>query len=131
MQNIQNLSLFQSFMSLCAANHGQEVSYASLSRKLGISQPTAKQWISIASSSFVVLLIKPFYENFGKRLIKSPKLYFMDSSIAAYLTRQPSKAALLAGSMGGGVFRRLYHYRNPQDDVGSAQYPGSLLLALP
>ena len=104
MQNIQNLSLFQSFMSLCAAYHGQELSYATLSRKLGISQPTVKQWITLASASFVLLLLKPFYQNYGKRLIKSQKLYFIDAPIAAYLTRQSSKDTLFAGSMGGAFF---------------------------
>ena len=72
MQNIQNLNVLQSFVSLCGACHGQEVSYAASSRKLGISQPTVEEWISL-TSSFVTLLQKP---------------YFMDSTIAAYLTRR-------------------------------------------
>ena len=56
-QSIQDLNIFQSFISLCAAYHGQEVSYTALSRKFGISQPTVKEWISLTTASFVTLLL--------------------------------------------------------------------------
>ena len=103
-QNIQSLSLFQSFLSPCAANHSRELSYSTISKQLGISLPTAREWISIACASFIMIQLQPYYENFGKRLIKSPKIYFLDSAIAAYLTRQTSPETLFAGPMSGAFF---------------------------
>ncbi len=102
--NVQDINQFQTFTSLCAASHGQELNMASLSRSCGLSQPTCKRWISILSSSFIIMLVKPYFKNLGKRQIKAPKLYFLDSAIANHLTRQPSKDAALAGSMGGAFF---------------------------
>ncbi len=102
--NVQDLSLFQTFLGLCAANHGRELNIAGISRDCGVAQPTIKRWISILQTSFIIYLLKPFYNNKGKRLVKSPKLYFIDASIPAYLTRQSNSEALFDGSMGGVFF---------------------------
>ena len=101
---VRDLNTFQTFLGLCSSNHSQELNIASLSRQTGVSQPTCKQWISILEASYIILLIKPYHKNFNKRLIKSPKLYFIDQAIAAFLTRQPDKKSLVAGSMGGAFF---------------------------
>lgn len=97
--NVQDIYLFQTFIGLCAASHSQELNLASMSKDCGISQPTVKRWISLLQNSFIIYLLKPFFKNFGKRLIKSPKLYFIDSGIPGYLTRQG-----FSGSMGGAFF---------------------------
>jgi hypothetical protein len=101
---VQDLNTFQTFLRLCASINGQELNIASLSRQVGISQPTCKKWISILSASFIILLIKPYYQNFGKRLIKSHKIYFLDQAMAAYLTKQPDPLSMFNGSMGNAFF---------------------------
>lgn len=102
--NVKDINQFQTFVALCASKHGQELNMASISKSSGLSQPSCKRWINILCGSFIIILLKPYYSNFGKRLIKSPKIYFLDSSIASYLTRQPSPEATYAGAMGGSFF---------------------------
>jgi uncharacterized protein len=104
LQNVQDLRTFETVLALCAARHGQELNMADLARAAGISQPTVKSWITLLEAAFVVRLLPPHFENFGKRLIRSPKLYFLDSGLAAALTRQPGAEAALAGAMGGVLF---------------------------
>lgn len=99
--NVTDLRSFEHFVSLCAARHSQELNINSLARDCGIANATAKDWVSLLESCYVLYLLKPFHNNLGKRLIKSPKLYFCDSGLASYLTRQPSAEALVSGSMGG------------------------------
>ncbi|HPH03992.1 MAG TPA: ATP-binding protein [Spirochaetota bacterium] len=102
--NVKDLGLFQTFLSLCAANHAQECNLASISRDCGVAQPTVKRWLAILEASFIITLVKPFHVNLGKRLVKSPKLYFTDSALVAWLTRQADKDALFHGAMGGAFF---------------------------
>jgi len=104
LKNISDLNLFQHFMGICAANHGQELNYATISRKCGMSQPVCKDWISVLSASYILKLLPPFYNNFGKRLIKSPKMYFIDSAIVAFMTRHLNAEILLSGPMAGEFF---------------------------
>lgn len=82
---IKNLMLFQNFMKLCAGRIGQTIDYASLSNEVGVSANTIKHWISVLEASYIIFRLKPYFENFGKRIIKSPKLYFTDVGLAAYL----------------------------------------------
>jgi predicted AAA+ superfamily ATPase len=107
LQNIQDLRAFETFVALCASRHGQELNMASLSRQAGISQPTVKSWLGALEAGYLVWLLPTFYENFGKRVLKSPKLYFLDPGLACTLTRQPSAEAALAGAMGGALFEGL------------------------
>lgn len=82
---IKNLMQFQNFMKLCAGRIGQILDYTALSNEVGVSANTIKHWISILEASYIIILVKPYFENFGKRVIKSPKLYFTDVGLAAYL----------------------------------------------
>ena len=75
-----------------------------MSRDTGITIPTVKSWITVLEASYIVYLLQPYYKNFGKRLIKSPKLYFIDSAVVCALTKQPDADSALAGSMGGAFF---------------------------
>ena len=102
--NVADLSLFQTFIGLVAANHSQELNVAGISRDCGAAQPTIKRWISILEASFIIYLLRPFHVNIGKRLVKTPKLYFIDSAIPAYLTKQGSSESLFNGAMGGAFF---------------------------
>ncbi len=106
-QRIPDLRAFETFISVCAARHSQELGYAALSRQTGVSQPTGKAWVGVLEAAHIVSVIPPYFENFGKRAIKSPKMYFLDPAIACALTRQPSAEAALAGAMGGALFEGL------------------------
>ncbi|HFA48117.1 MAG TPA: ATP-binding protein, partial [Bacteroidetes bacterium] len=83
--NVKDLTLFRNFLKLCAGRAGQILNLQSLANDCGISSPTAKSWLSILETSFIVFLLPPYYRNFNKRLIKSPKLYFFDTGLACYL----------------------------------------------
>lgn len=82
---IKDLRTFQIFLKLCAGRIGQPLNLSSLASDCGISSPTAKSWLLILESSFIVYTLSPYYKNFSKRLIKSPKLYFYDTGLACYL----------------------------------------------
>jgi predicted AAA+ superfamily ATPase len=100
---VGDLHAFERFLGLAAATHGQELKKAALARDCGVSQPTIASWIGVLEASYVTRLLPPYFRNLGKRLIKSPKLYFLDPLIVATLTRQPSPEAALAGPMGGAL----------------------------
>ena len=95
---------FLRFLSAVAARTGQTVNYADLAKDIGISSPTAKQWLSILVSSGIVYLLEPYYNNVLKRSIKAPKLYFLDTGLCAYLTKWTTPEALEAGAMSGAFF---------------------------
>jgi len=82
---VRDLSQFQTFVKMCAARTGQLLNLASLGADCGISSVTAKQWLSVLESSYIVTLLQPHHRNFGKRLVKAPKLYFCDVGLAAWL----------------------------------------------
>ncbi|MGB3589123.1 MAG: ATP-binding protein [Tunicatimonas sp.] len=83
--NVQNTRQFRNFIELCAARHGQLLNLSNLANACGISQPTAKSWLSILESSHIIFLLSPYYENFSKRIVKTPKLYFYDVGLAVHL----------------------------------------------
>ena len=82
---IRNLSSFRRFVRLCAGRVGQLVNLSSLGADVGVSHPTAREWLTILEASFVVFQLQPYHANVGKRLIKSPKLYFYDVGLASFL----------------------------------------------
>ena len=100
-RNIPDLRTFNQFLSLAASRHGQEFHPADLSRDLGITQPTVKSWAGVLEASYIALFLPPWHRNYGKRIVKSPKLYFYDSALVTLLTRQPDAASSVAGPMGG------------------------------
>jgi predicted AAA+ superfamily ATPase len=104
LQNVQDLRTFETFLALCAGSHGQIFNKARLARACGVSEPTLKTWGSLLEASYIVFLLQPYYKNYGKRLTKTPKLYFLDSGLVCTLTRQPSSQAALAGAMAGAFF---------------------------
>ncbi len=80
-----NQSAFQTFTRACTGHIGQLVNYKSLADMAGISIPTAKEWLSILERSYIVFTLPPYFRNFNKRLVKTPKLYFYDTGLACYL----------------------------------------------
>lgn len=133
---VKDLRLFQNFIKLCAGRIGSILNKESLGNDLGLSATTITQWLSVLEASFIIVQISPYYENFGKRMIKSPKLYFTDVGLAAYLLgienleqmrRDPLRGFLIENlviiemmkaRLNKGLDPQLYFYRdNHQHEV--------------
>jgi uncharacterized protein len=104
LKNISDLALFLKFLRLCAGRSGQILNMHSLGNDCGIDSKTVQSWLYILQSSYIVYLLRPFYNNFNKRILKSPKLYFYDTGVACsllgiraaqQLDNHPLKGALL------------------------------------
>lgn len=104
---IRNLSAFQKFVRLCAGRIGQLLNLHSLGNDTGISHTTARQWLSVLEAGYIVLLLPPYHPNLSKRLIKSPKLYFYDVGLAAYLLGIEQPGQLFSHPLRGGLFENL------------------------
>lgn len=98
---VGDLGTFQVFLRLVAARTGQLLSLADLARDAGISHPTARQWLHVLEASHQVMLLRPYHANLGKRLVKHPKVYFLDTGLACFLVGLHDEAAVLDGPMGG------------------------------
>ncbi len=101
---ISNELQFMRFITAVAARTGQVLKYSELANAIGISEPTAKKWLSILVSSDLVYLLEPYYLNITKRMTKMPKLYFLDTGLCAYLTKWSSAETLEYGAMNGAFF---------------------------
>ncbi len=130
--SVRDLATFRRFLALLAARCGQILNKTDLAAPLSVSVPTITEWLSILEITGQILLVPPFYENFGKRLIKSPKLYFVDSGLACHLLgietaaeleRSPFIGALFEGfvaaelvkhQINGGHKKELYYFRDQQ-----------------
>ncbi len=95
---------FMRFMQVCAARTSQMLNYSNLARAVGISSPSAKQWLSVLVTSGIVKLLEPFSNNALKRIVKAPNLFFMDTGLCAYLTRWNNPQALELSAMSGAFF---------------------------
>lgn len=101
---VQDLGTFQRFMRLCAARTGQLLNLNALANDCGISQPTANAWMNLLEASFVVKRIAPYHRNFGKRLVKTPKLYFLDTGLCAWLLGITSERDMQSHYARGALF---------------------------
>jgi predicted AAA+ superfamily ATPase len=97
-------SAFLKFVQACAARTGQMLNLSELARDVDVTVATAKRWLSILQTSFQVFLLPPYHTNVTKRLVKAPKLYFLDTGLCAYLTQWSSPRTLEAGAMSGAIF---------------------------
>lgn len=97
-------SRFLRFMTVVAACTGQLLNLSSLARDVGISQPTAERWLAVLRASHLVHLLPPYSGNRIKQAVKTPKLYFLDTGLAAWLTRWPTPDVLKNGAMAGAFF---------------------------
>jgi len=104
LRQIGDLNQFQSFVRVLAARSGQLLSLSEISRELGIAVNTIKHWISVLEASFQIIILRPYYANINKRLVKTPKVYFIDTGLLCYLCglKDPEHAA--SGPMGGAIF---------------------------
>jgi predicted AAA+ superfamily ATPase len=101
---VGNEATFVSFLTACAARTGQLLNMADISRAADISPTTGKQWLSVLEASGLVFLLRPYFTNVTKRMVKAPKLYFLDTGLAAFLTRWPTPETLEMSSVSGAFF---------------------------
>jgi hypothetical protein len=149
-----NLHDFERFVKLLAARTAQELNCSTLSRDIGVSVPTIKSWLTILEASGLIFFLMPYYKNFGKRIIKAPKCYFMDTGIVSYLVGLQDETHALEGPMAGALFETacvsqfykrfsafsdpcsLYYYRSTDGlevdllvETGKAIYPVEIKLS--
>jgi len=123
--NVGDLETFGRFVRLCAGRCGQLLSLSSLASDAGISHTTARRWLSILETSFLVYLLRPHHRNFNKRLVKSPKLYFLDTGLLCYLLRIRDAEDLAMHASRGAIFEawalsellKIYHNQDLEPDV--------------
>jgi len=104
LSNIGNLETFSRFLALCAGRSGQILNASGLASDAGVSHATARRWISILQASYVLDLLPPHHENFSKRIIKSPKLHFLDTGLLCYLLGLRKSADLAVHPLRGPIF---------------------------
>jgi hypothetical protein len=102
--NVGDLSTFTGFIQLCAARSGCLLNMTGLARDAGISGPTVKRWLSVLEASHLIQLVRPYHQNYGKRITKGPKLYFLDTGLLTFLLGLHQREALLQGPSFGPVF---------------------------
>lgn len=105
--NLKDLQAFQTFIRLCASRVGQEFNASAVSNEVGVSVPTIKHWLSILAASYVVYLLHPYHTNIGKRLTKTPKLYFYDTGIAAFLLGITTEQQMDVHPLRGPLFENM------------------------
>lgn len=120
--NVGDLETFERFLALCAGRVGQLLNFSSLATDCGIAVDTARRWISILKTSFLVFLLRPHHRNFNKRIIRSPKLYFHDTGLACQLLGIKTNEQLLNHPARGALFENLIvsethkHYVHHRED---------------
>jgi predicted AAA+ superfamily ATPase len=102
--NIKDLSVFENFLKICAGRSGQIINYSSIGNDCGISYNTIKNWLSILETSFIIKIHKPFFKNINKRLVKSPKLYFLDTGLLCYLLGITDPKQIETHPLKGAIF---------------------------
>lgn len=105
--NIRNLEQFEIFLRLCAGRSGQLLNLSQLGNQTGLSHPTIRQWISVLASSSIIYLLKPYHQNFSKRIIKAPKIYFTDTGILCRLLGIQNITQLKTHPLYGEIFETM------------------------
>lgn len=105
--NIGDLRTFGQFLRILASRCAQLINLSDISKEIGVSVGTIKKWISILEASQIIYVLNPYFENFGKRIIKSPKIYWLDSGLVCYLTGIYNKEQLQFGMMSGALFENV------------------------
>lgn len=100
---VKNELDFFKFLKVLAARTGQVLNYADMANEIGISVPTAKAWVSVLVSSNIIYLLQPYFSNLNKRILKTPKVYFMDTGLCSYLTNLDSPTVLENSTLNGAM----------------------------
>jgi predicted AAA+ superfamily ATPase len=106
-QNIKDISVFEIFLQILAGRAGNILNITDVAQNCGISQATCKTWLSILENSRIIYLLRPWFRNISKRLIKSPKIYFTDTGLLAYLLKYPDTQTLQASPAMGSIFENM------------------------
>lgn len=101
---VKDIILFERFIKLIASRIGQLINYSSLACDVGVSAVTIREWIAVLEATYIIFRLEPYFENFGKRLIKSPKIYFTDTGLACYLLGIDTVEQLIKDSLYGNIF---------------------------
>ncbi len=101
---IKDLMQFQKFVRICAGRTGQLVNFSAIANEIGVTHKTVKEWLSILEASYIVYLLKPYHRNYNKRILKSPKLYFVDVGLAAHLLGIEAPDQLITHPLRGELF---------------------------
>jgi len=107
LMQVKDIMLFQKFVRLCAGRIGQIFNANEISNEIGVSSHTTKSWLSILQESFIIFLLAPYYSNVGKRLIKSPKIFFCDTGLACYLLGIETITQVSRDPLRGNLFENL------------------------
>jgi len=126
--NVGDLKDFRRFMGLLSANTAQILNMSRYASDVGVSVSTIKRWLSVLEASYVVFLLEPYYKNLGKRIVKSPKVYFYDTGLAAFLTGVKNKELYEQGPLAGSLFENyiiaevLKNLAHKKEDAGLFYY---------
>ena len=104
LEQVGKLEEFRNFVTVMAANTAQELKYDNIAKIVGVSAPTIKEWVSILERSGIIYILRPYNNSISKRLVKTPKCYFLDTGLAAYLTSWPTLETLMNGASSGAFF---------------------------
>lgn len=107
LEKVKDLRSFRNFLSLCAGRAGQLLNYSNLANESGVSHHTARVWLSILESSYIVFQLPPYFQNFNKRIVKTPKLYFYDTGLLAFLLGVRSAGSNVDRDMMGSLFENM------------------------
>jgi len=107
LQNVHNLEVFRKFLKICAHRTGQLFNINHIANECGISQPTAKSWLSLLESSYIIYKVSPYFDNFSKRVIKTPKMYFYDTGLLCYLLGIKNADELSDNILRGSIFENM------------------------
>ena len=129
--NVGKLRDFQSFLQLLASRCSQILNLSSFSNDLGVGVNTIKRWLSILEAGRIIYLLPPYYQNFGKRVTKSPKVYFLDCGLVCYLMGIKNSDLLLKGPMAGQLFENFYIQETIKSFFNSGLRPRAYYLHLP
>ena len=121
--NISNLSTFKKFIQICAIHSGQRLNMESISRNVGVSSVTIKSWLSILEASYIIHLLEPDTKNLGKALVKTPKLYFIDTGLLCYLLRIDNYRELILSNYKGAIIETMAVAELMKNRTNSAKKP--------
>lgn len=121
---IENQQAFELFLKLLAGRVGSEINYSALAGQVGISAPQIKKWLSLLEASFIIFRLPPFFKNFGKRITKSPKVYFIEVGLACYLLGIESPEQLERDPAFGGLFENMVIAEAYKSRINKGLEPG-------
>lgn len=126
--NIRDLSQFEVFLKLCAGRSGQLLNISQLANDCGIQQNTVKQWLNVLEASYILKLVRPYYKNLSSRLVKSPKLFFIDTGLLCYLLDIKNASQVKTHPLKGSIFETFIFSELLKRQLNNIQRPSLYFL---